>query len=60
MMMAMADMTTRFRERGLLVPQCVMYEEMKMKRCHNMLCDNIREFVIMLGCRTLEDMIDRA
>lgn len=53
MMKAIADMTTRFRERGLLVPQCVMYEEMKMKRCHNMLCDNIREFVIMLGCRTL-------
>ena len=33
---------------------------MKKVRCHGMLRDDIREFVRLLGCKTLNDMIARA
>lgn len=52
--------TSMFRERALLVLQYVVDEEMKKMRYHDMLRDDIRKFVSISGCRTLEDMIDRA
>ena len=49
-----------FRERALLVPQYVADEEMKKAGYHDMLKDEIRQFVSMSSYRTLEDMITRA
>lgn len=41
----MAEITAKFRERALLVPQYVADEEMKKARYHEMLRDDIRQFV---------------
>ena len=49
-----------FHERNLLVPQYVVDEEMKKAKYHDMLKDEIWEFVSMSSCRRLEDMIVRA
>lgn len=57
---SMMDITTRFRERALLIRQHAADEEMKKTQFHNMLKDGIREFVSFSVCRTLEEMIDRA
>ena len=37
-----------------------MYEDMRNTRYHDMLRDNMREFVGYYGCKTLNDMIERA
>ena len=55
-----ADISAKFRERALLVPQYVVDEEMKKARYHEVLRDDIREFVNRSSCKTLEDMIFRA
>ena len=55
-----AEITAKFRERALLVPQYVTDEEMKKARYHEMLRADIREFVSRSDCKTLEDMISRA
>lgn len=52
-----AEITTIFRERALLISQYTTKEEIKNTRYHDMLRDEIREFVSMSSCRTLEDMI---
>ena len=56
----MAKITAMFREGGLLVPQYVAEEEMKKSRYHDMLRRDIRPFVSISICRTLEDMETRA
>ena len=56
----MEEITTKFWERALLVPQYVADEEMKKLRYHDMLWDDIRKFVSISGCKTLNDMISRA
>ena len=56
----MADITAKFRERALLVPQYVANEKMKKTSYHDMLRDDIREFVNFYCCKSLEDMISRA
>ena len=55
-----AEITTIFRKRALLVPQYVADDEMKKARYHEMFTSNIREFVSQSSCKTLEDMITRA
>lgn len=49
-----------FRDRALLVLQYVMDKEMKKMRYHDRLRDKIWNFVSILSCRKLEDMISRA
>lgn len=56
----MAEITTKFREGALLVLQYDGDEEMKKKRYHHMLTNEIREFVIFSWSKTLNDMIERA
>ena len=55
-----AEITAKFRERGLLVPHYATDKDMKKVRYHDMLRDDIREFVSLLGFKTLNDMIARA
>lgn len=54
------EITFKFRERALLVPQYVVNEQIKKMRYHDMLIDDIIDFVSISGCRTLEHTIDRA
>ena len=56
----MAEITAKFRERALLVPQYATDEEMKKARYHEMLRSDIRQFVSRSSCKTLDDMIARA
>ena len=51
--------TPSFWERDLLVPQYVVDEEMKKARYHDMLMDDISEFLSLSGCKTLNDTITR-
>ncbi|KAL7585243.1 hypothetical protein Lser_V15G45405 [Lactuca serriola] len=55
-----AGITAMFRDRAFLVPQYVASEEMKKARYHDILKDEIREFLSMSSCNTLDDMIDQA
>ena len=55
-----AEITAKFRERALLVPQYAADEEMKKARYHEMLRSDIRQFVSRSSCKTLDDMIARA
>ena len=48
-----AKITVKLKDMALLVPQYVADEEMKNTRYHDMLRDNIREFVGFSACRTL-------
>ena len=54
------EITAKFRERELLVPQYDADEEMRKTRYYDMLRDNIRDFMSFLGCKTLKDMIEKA
>lgn len=56
----MAEITTKFRERALVVPQYDADEEMWQTRYHDLLISDIREFVNFSACSTLDDMISRA
>ena len=56
----MAEITTRFRERALLVPRYATDEEMRKTWYHDMLRSNIREFFSISTFPTLDDMISRA
>ena len=56
----MAEITAKFQERALLVLQYAADEEMKKVRYHDMLRDDIREFVSISGCKTPNDMISRS
>ena len=56
----MIYITANFRERALLVPQYATDDKMKKVRYHDMIGDDIREFVSLSGCETLNDMIARA
>lgn len=47
----------KFRERVSLISQYVSDKEMKKDRYHDMLKDEIREFVSMSSYKTLDDMI---
>lgn len=42
-----------------MVPQYDVDEEMKKMRYHDMLMDDIREFVRFSRCKTLNDMTDK-
>ena len=54
-----AEIIVKLQERALLVPQYAADEGMKKMGCHDMLQDDIREFVSILGCETLNDIISR-
>lgn len=53
------EITVKFKERALLVPQYVMDEEMKKTSFHDMLHDDIQEFVSLSSWKTSNDMIAR-
>ena len=57
---SVVKVTTKFRERPLLVPQYAGDEEMKKTRYHDMLRADIRKYVSYLAHWTLDDMIARA
>ena len=52
----MTEITAKFRERALLVPQYAMDEDMRKTRYHVMLRGDIRDFMSFSGCKTLNDM----
>ena len=56
----MAEITSKFQKRALLVPQYAPDEEMNKVRYHDLLRDDIMEFVSISVCETLNDMISRA
>ena len=56
----MAQIIAKFRERALLVMQYAVDKEIKKVRYHDMLRDDIREFMIFSGFKTLNDVISRA
>lgn len=56
----MAEITIKFQERALFIPQYAAEEDMKKLRYHDMLAVDIKEFVFFLGCQTKNDMIERA
>ena len=55
-----AEITAKFQEKALLVPHYATDEEMKKVRYHDMLWDDIREFMSISGCETMNDMDSRA
>nr|KAJ0192258.1 hypothetical protein LSAT_V11C800444800 [Lactuca sativa] len=55
-----AEITAKYRERALLVPQYAGDEDMRRTRYHDMLRVNIREHVSFSACPTLDSMIARA
>ena len=55
-----AEITAKFKERALLVPQYTADKDMKKTKYHDTMRDDIREFVSMSSCKTLVDMIYRA
>ena len=48
----MAEIIAKFMERALLVPQYIANEEMRKTGYHDMLRDDISEFMSFLGART--------
>lgn len=54
------EMTAKFRERALLVPQYAADEEIMKTRYHEMLRSDIREFFIYSVGLKLEDMISKS
>ena len=56
----MEEITTKFRERALLIPQYATDEDMRRKHYHSMLRDDIQEFVSFTGCKTLNEMVEKA
>ena len=56
----MAEITAKFRERALLVPQYVVDEEMKKTRYHSMLRYDMCEFVSFLRTKTMNEMVEKA
>ncbi|XP_052621903.1 uncharacterized protein LOC111883756 [Lactuca sativa] len=57
---SVAEITAKFRERALLVPQYAGDDEMQRTRYHDMLRAEIREHVSFSACPTLDSMIARA
>ena len=56
----MAEITANFRERALLVLQYATDEETRKMRYHSMLRYDICEFVSFSGCKTMDDMVEKA
>ena len=54
------EITAKFQERALLVPQYTAYEEMRKTRYHDMMRSDISEFVSFSASLKLDDMISRA
>ena len=59
-METVAEITPKFWERALLVPQYAGDKDMWKTRYHDMLRADIREHVIFSACPTLDSMIARA
>ena len=55
-----AEITAKFRERTLLIPQYATDEDLRRTRYHSMMRDNIQEFVSFTGCKTLNKMVEKA
>lgn len=55
-----AQIMTKFQESALLVPSYVPDEEIKKTIYHDMLRDNIQEFVSISSCKKFEEVIPRA
>ena len=53
----MAEITAKFREQALLIPQYATDEDMRRMRYHSMLRDDIRDFVSFTGCKNLNKMV---
>ena len=56
----MAEITAKFQEKGLSVPQYAGDEDMRRTRYHDMLRADIREHVSFSTCPTLDSMISSA
>ena len=54
------EITAKFRERALLALRYGADDEMKKMRHHDILRDDIWEFMSISRCKTLDDMISRA
>ena len=57
---SVAEITTKFWEKSLLVPQYTGDEEMKKTHYHDMLIADIQKYISYSTCPTLDDMITRA
>nr|KAJ0191792.1 hypothetical protein LSAT_V11C800444780 [Lactuca sativa] len=57
LMEVLREITAKYRERALLVPQYAGDEDMRRTRYHDMLRVNIREHVSFSACPTLDSMI---
>ena len=55
-----AEITAKFRERALLVPQYASDEDMRRTRYHDMLRADVWEHVSFSACPTMDSMITRA
>ena len=53
---SVAEITAKFKERDLLVPQYAADEEMKKAHYHEMLQSDIGQFVSQSSCKTLDDI----
>ena len=56
----MAEITAKFRERALLIHQYATDEDMRRTRYHSMLRDDIGELVSCTGCKTWNEMVEKA
>ena len=54
------EITAKFREKALLVPQYAGDEDMSRNRYHDMLRADIREYVSFSACPNLDSMIASA
>ena len=55
-----AEITAKFQERALLIPPYATDEDMRRTRYHSMLRDDIREFVSFIGCKSLNETVEKA
>ena len=53
------EIIAKFRERVMLVPHYVADEEINKTRYHDLLRDDIKDFMSFSRCKTLNDMIAR-
>lgn len=53
------EITEKFNGRDFLVAQYTTYDEMKKTWYHDMLREDISEFISFSACQALEDMIAR-
>ena len=55
-----AEITAKFQERALLIPQYAADEDLRRTLYYSMLREEIREFVSFTECKTLNEMVEKA